>query len=183
MNLRVSQCSKFLYLVIGLVATVSILFGISIKGYADENFVETEVNIESLKKYLYNENEKIYFDVSKAEQYGESEFILEIGNTYNLLAKLDDSTTEGKRRVVHAISIPIYGNYCGPGTDFNNAGNPKDQLDKYCMYHDLCYGARGWGNKQCDKEFVANLKTGLRNGTIKGTWAKTVANAAILYFS
>lgn len=183
MEVRVPRGSKSFCLVIGLIVMLSIFWGSAIKGYADENLVETEVNIESLQKYLYKENENTYFDVSKAEQYGESEFILEIGNTYNLLAKLDDNTTQGKQRVVRAISIPIYGNYCGPGTDFNNAGNPKDQLDKYCMYHDVCYGARGWGNKQCDKEFVANLKTGLRNGTIKGTWAKTVANATILYFS
>ncbi|WP_181366939.1 hypothetical protein [Enterococcus faecalis] len=85
--------------------------------------------------------------------------------------------------MISAISIPIYGNYCGPGTDFNSAGNPIDQLDKYCMYYDLCYGAHGWGNKQCDIQLVTNLTTGLCNGTIKGAKAAAVANAAILYFA
>lgn len=51
------------------------------------------------------------------------------------------------------------------------------------MYHDLCYGANGWGNKQCDIQFVTNLTTGLRNGTITGSKAVSVANAAILYFA
>lgn len=83
--------------------------------------------------------------------------------------------------MIRAISIPIYGNYCGPGTDFNSARKPIDQLDKYCMYHDLCYGAHGWGNKQCDIQLVTNLTTGLRNGTIKGAKAVAVANAAVLY--
>lgn len=41
------------------------------------------------------------------------------------------------------------------------------------MYHyDFCYGARGWGNKQCDIKFVANLTTGLRNKTIQGVKAR-----------
>ncbi|WP_407952351.1 hypothetical protein [Enterococcus faecium] len=45
MNLRVSQCSKFLYLVIGLVVTVSILFGVSIKGHADEKTPDVENSV------------------------------------------------------------------------------------------------------------------------------------------
>ncbi|GEQ62541.1 hypothetical protein M2904_10085 (plasmid) [Vagococcus lutrae] len=156
--------------------------GLSQSVYAEE-VTDSLLDMDHLQQYVIQSEDGLIFDVEQAIQNQENEIVIEVGENFNYFAKLDDNSTEGKRRLVRAISIPIYGNYCGPGTDFNAAGNPIDQLDRYCMYHDLCYGANGWGNKQCDIQFVTNLTTGLRNGTITGSKAVSVANAAILYFA
>lgn len=162
-----------------------VVLGIGVLGksaYAEES-TDALLDMDYLQQYVIKSDDGLIFDIDQAKQNQENATVIEVGESFNQFAKLDDNTTEGKKRVVRAISIPVYGNYCGPGTNFNTAGNPIDQLDKYCMYHDLCYGANGWGNKQCDIQLVTNLTTGLRNGTIKGARAVAVANAAILYFA
>lgn len=182
-----SKIVKFFSLFGVLVIGFSVLVGAGTSAYAEDQVIDdSEISIEELQQYLYcDDNGRSYFDIDQAKDLKESLFVLDIGENYNALSQLDDGTIEGRRRVTRAIldGVKLYGNYCGKGTNFDTAGNPIDQLDKYCMYHDLCYGARGWGNKQCDIEFVANLTTGLRNKTIKGAKARAFANAAILYFA
>ncbi|HAQ6620435.1 TPA: hypothetical protein IX422_003111, partial [Enterococcus faecium] len=89
MSLRVSQYSKFLYLIIGLVATLSILFGISIKGYADEKTSDVENSVYNMdenqilnimNEYIYiNENGIREFDLNRAIDNNLPDEILEIG--------------------------------------------------------------------------------------------------------
>lgn len=45
-------------------------------------------------------------------------------------------------------SIPLYGNWCGPGQ--SGPGAPIDDLDTCCMVHDNCYGREGYFDCGCD---------------------------------
>ncbi|QPK94385.1 hypothetical protein HCQ94_01370 [Actinomyces sp. zg-332] len=49
-----------------------------------------------------------------------------------------------------------YGRYCGPRNSGPEA--PVDDLDTACRSHDRCYGRHGYGNKKCDRDFVATLQ-------------------------
>lgn len=44
-----------------------------------------------------------------------------------------------KNDVSADISLPIYGNWCGPGY---GSGTPIDGMDACCQYHDYCYGSQ-----------------------------------------
>ena len=43
-------------------------------------------------------------------------------------------------QVMPQLSIPIYGNWCGPG---HGGGPAIDAVDAVCRAHDQCYGQRG----------------------------------------
>lgn len=73
---------------------------------------------------------------------------------------------EGVRRVrrVAASGLTRYGHYCGAG----NLGwdvAPIDNLDWACRRHDLCW--QGWGpaSKECNRQFVNELKVIIANHT------------------
>ena len=57
-------------------------------------------------------------------------------------------------------NFPVYGNYCGPKYP------PKgyfplaiNKVDSACKKHDHCYEVKGYFNRQCDLEIIADLKT------------------------
>lgn len=59
-----------------------------------------------------------------------------------------------------AVSIPIYGNWCGldhPRT-FAGALAPIDALDRACMRHDYCAAARGDFDCGCDIGLMRELR-------------------------
>lgn len=74
-------------------------------------------------------------------------------------------------------SIPVYGNWCGPGY---GSGTPIDLLDMGCQSHDACYGERGYHKCSCDLELAAYIDRTIGNmsGTQKvmakavRTWAR-----------
>ncbi len=58
-------------------------------------------------------------------------------------------------------SIPVHGNWCGPGYSGANApypAPPTDALDAACMRHDLCKGARGPFDCGCDIGFMREVR-------------------------
>ena len=58
------------------------------------------------------------------------------------------------------VSIPVYGNWCGPGHG-GTIKNDKpciDSIDCACRAHDLCYERYGFLNCECDNEMVKDLK-------------------------
>jgi len=56
-------------------------------------------------------------------------------------------------------SMPIYGNWCGPGYPKKGENPPTiDELDCACMIHDKCYEKRGYYNCQCDVELVRDIQ-------------------------
>ncbi len=60
-----------------------------------------------------------------------------------------------------SMSLPVYGNWCGPGHPENTAGvplPPVDGLDAACMEHDRCTAALGDFNCRCDVGFMNRLK-------------------------
>jgi len=61
---------------------------------------------------------------------------------------------------------PFYGNWCGAGHPKQGSYPAwKDELDKACMIHDLCYGQRGYHNCQCDTEFVETVMPLLKDNS------------------
>lgn len=60
-------------------------------------------------------------------------------------------------------SIPVHGNWCGPG---HGGGPPKDALDQACMHHDKCYDDKGYFNCECDGDLVSRIDRALLEGRI-----------------
>lgn len=59
------------------------------------------------------------------------------------------------------MSMPMHGNWCGPGTPNNPIEAqfaPIDPLDQACYQHDSCINLSGVGNCGCDIQFMNNLK-------------------------
>ena len=86
--------------------------GLSQSVYAEE-VTDSLLDMDHLQQYVIQSEDGLIFDVEQAIQNQENEIVIEVGENFNYFAKLDDNSTEGKRRLVRAISIPIYGNYCG----------------------------------------------------------------------
>ena len=59
------------------------------------------------------------------------------------------------------ISIPVYGNWCGPDYPLNPAmaSAPVDALDAACMRHDYCIAVQGRFDCGCDLSFMTELRT------------------------
>lgn len=68
------------------------------------------------------------------------------------------------------VSIPIYGNWCGPGV--SGPAAPIDDLDACCMTHDNCYGREGNYSCSCDEA--------LCNCVQNVSWGSIGKNVAIL---
>lgn len=83
-----------------------------------------------------------------------------------LLISLADSvpaTPEDKLTVTHQptlpttahVSLPVYGNWCGPA---HGGGICIDSIDCACKTHDLCYDRYGYFNCQCDNDLITSLR-------------------------
>ena len=60
------------------------------------------------------------------------------------------------------MSMPMHGNWCGPGTPGNGVEAtypPIDPLDQACYQHDTCYNLQGNGDCGCDIQFMNHLKS------------------------
>lgn len=91
----------------------------------------------------------LYFDIDKAIGNGESEEVIKIGKLFNEFS--DDMNKEGDNMAtLRAASIPIWGNWCGPGY---GSGRPIDLLDEGCRQHDNCY-VHGGNNCNCNKRLI-----------------------------
>ncbi|MCB1348460.1 MAG: hypothetical protein KDK11_07380 [Maritimibacter sp.] len=65
-------------------------------------------------------------------------------------------TLSGGAPAMAQLSIPVHGNWCGPG---HGAGPALDALDAACLRHDLCIRAAGGPfNCACDLAFMDELR-------------------------
>ena len=66
--------------------------------------------------------------------------------------------------VAPAISIPVYGKYCGPGYgDESGCTRPTDEVDAVCCRHDQCYHRQGYFNCGCNWDLVAAMPGAIAN--------------------
>lgn len=132
------------------------------------------------------------FDEARARKERASADVLELGAVFNEVAAeqapslsnaLEDPRSLATQGVspygtsMAAISLPIYGNWCGPGY---GGGTPIDTLDRACMRHDNCYGIEGYFSCSCDYQLIADINFGWPQMRIK---EKIYATAVKAYFT
>lgn len=76
-------------------------------------------------------------------------------------------------------SLPIYGNWCGPG---HGGGPTVDAVDAACKQHDECYDRRGYFDCDCNRTLLNQIDGLLGSRRINGR-ARTAAAAIRAYFS
>ncbi|KGP71050.1 hypothetical protein [Pontibacillus yanchengensis] len=139
----------------------------------DENSSMEEVQ-EVMQQYITTDSEgRVSFDVEKAVQDGQSDFVIESGEYINRLDQ--DYNPEGFTTM--GLSLPVWGNWCGPG---HGGGTPKDDLDRACMYHDKDYAKYGYFD--CDSDFRLIARIGVYYDDM-GFIEKRVATAVASYFT
>ena len=69
-------------------------------------------------------------------------------------------TSEAGGATPAAISIPVYGNHCGPGYGDPNVP-PVDLIDAACYRHDRCYEQRGYLECGCNRQLITEIGTAL----------------------
>lgn len=106
-----------------------------------------------ISRYLRQSNGNYSFDITRARREGASADALAVLQQANSFTQPNNTT---ETTVSAAASIPVYGNWCGPG--HSGPGAPIDDLDTACMHHDQCYSARGYFNETCDRELIAEIR-------------------------
>lgn len=139
--------------------------------------------IAIIEEYLVKDENFVSFNLEKAIADGIDKEIIEIGECINELSDAYNASNHNDKQLLRSIEVAVYGNYCGPNTPWNKKDAPIDTLDTYCMYHDLCYLSKGWGNKECNRKFVQQLKAAISRGAIPKGKAMVVAKGAIAIFS
>jgi len=137
-----------------------------------------------LQEYLIAEFDQynnfiVEFNEEKAISNGESEELIEVGReVMNISSAYLQDPYE-----LYSISLPIWGNYCGPGYGTNDRSlPPTDILDEGCMEHDACY-KHAWGqtgvNCECNQDLIDHIDNNINH--MHGTM-KTTARAIKAYF-
>ena len=86
------------------------------------------------------------------------------------------------RDITPQLSLPIYGNYCGPGHgDPTGATPPIDAVDAACRAHDRCYASRGYFDCQCDRNLIASMRGAIASTST--TAGKLAGTAVMTYFA
>ncbi|KWZ72648.1 hypothetical protein HMPREF3198_02008 [Winkia neuii] len=145
-------------------STANASFGSSISTYS---FEDGEAPV---LRYVKTIGGVTHFDKQKAAAEGASPELLKVGEIieeYSLAAN-----PNGDR-----LSLPIYGNWCGPG--YSGPGKPIDKLDTACMHHDKCYGKKGYLNCKCDQQLIDEIN---RNFSKMKKKEKAFAVAVKAYF-
>lgn len=136
-------------------------------GYGD---YLSDRDVEKVLTYTtFAEDGSLIFDTEQAIRDNMSEDIIAAGKSLEEFAYAYQLEAINQERGIEVyISIPIYGNYCGPGTE-PNAGNPVDYLDSCCKTHDDCYGSVGYFACTCDEQLIddINLKYAQMTGSTK----------------
>lgn len=116
-----------------------------------------------------------YFDTDAALAANADSTILEMGEVINQLSASQQPAPEGQ--VSTRASLPIWGNWCGPG---HGGGSAVDVLDSICRTHDRCYGSRGYFACSCDRAIVRDIRA---NASRMKTQERAVAAAVSTYFT
>ncbi|WP_107840095.1 hypothetical protein [Metasolibacillus meyeri] len=138
----------------------------------DDLLINADVQLEA---HIYYENGKPFVDIEKAKADGLAGEYIEIGLMLN---QISSSSSINQADTVNAagISIPIWGNWCGPGY---GSGILKDVLDKGCQTHDKCYEDKGYFNCDCDAQLVDYIE---KNFSEMAFIEKLFAIAIKIYF-
>lgn len=135
-----------------------------------------DAQVSESGKYMRTSSDgSVYFDTTAARAAGASAEILDIGQTINQLASAQD--TAGNGAMAARLSLPIWGNWCGPG---HGAGPALDVLDSICRKHDRCYGSRGYFACSCDRAIVSEIR---QNAHRMKTRERATAAAVSTYFT
>lgn len=128
----------------------------------DKFLKEADLRYELVKKYLTVEDEDsdypiINFDKISAEQNNEPQDVIELG------LGVQNLSIEYRTSQVQRISLPVWGNYCGPGYGTKDSTlEPIDTLDQGCKKHDACYKGVGFRkNCRCNKDLVNYISNNL----------------------
>ncbi|CYX27331.1 TPA: hypothetical protein U1741_000465 [Streptococcus suis] len=114
-----------------------------------------------LSEYVITGKNNIpYFDVDKAIGNGESEDIIESGKLFNDFSNAM-SVDNYNEEALRAMTLPIWGNWCGPGY---GSGAPIDLLDEGCRQHDNCY-VHGGNNCKCNKKLINYINRNINRMT------------------
>lgn len=116
-----------------------------------------------------------YFDMDAAKAVNADTATLDMGIIINQLAASQQPASEGQMSA--QVSLPIWGNWCGPG---HGAGVAVDVLDSICRTHDRCYNFRGYFACSCDLALVSAIRA---NAYRMKTQEKAVAAAVSTYFT
>lgn len=116
-----------------------------------------------------------YFDADRAEADGASEYLLAAGDAFNRFA----AGQVGKSDPTLRLSMPGYGNWCGPG--HSGPGAPVDTIDSLCQKHDQCYAARGYSACSCDRELLQGIRD--NRGNFHGFGENAMALAIAAWFN
>ncbi|OFR89537.1 hypothetical protein HMPREF2863_08975 [Micrococcus sp. HMSC067E09] len=136
-----------------------------------------------ISRHLVKEGEQYRFDVHSARAADESALVIQAGQNFNAMARDAARTTppvgsDGEPMATTQLSIPVWGNWCGPG--HSGPGAPIDTLDTLCMRHDKCYAARGYFDCACDAQLKAEID---RYASRMGTRERAMAAAVKMAFS
>lgn len=131
---------------------------------------------DAVQKYVRVDAGSVVFDREQAVRDGVSDDVLAAGEMVNGLS--DGYASESPGGVsARKLSLPIWGNWCGPG---HGGGAAKDLLDSACRAHDKFYAKKGYFNCSCDRTLIATIK---RDYNRMHTTEKIAATAVKAYFS
>lgn len=176
---------NFTSFILGVIISISAILFFYSPVYAsayDLSDEQIEQNVEKVQGYLVVYGERVYFNYDLAEQNGESKEVLEQGLLVETISNLYNENQLTVRRL-RAMSLPIWGNYCGPGYSGHDFKDPvTDILDAGCKQHDLCYKGMGYRkNCECNQALVKYIDD--HYSEMSGWQMKIVAKAIKLYFS
>ena len=81
-----------------------------------------------------------------------------------------------------ALSLPVYGNYCGMGHgDPTWKTPPIDAVDLVCREHDRCYSLLGDFDSRCDRNLIQLMPMAIEQ--IPSLLGKQVGIMTLLYFA
>jgi hypothetical protein len=102
--------------------------------------------------------------------------------SYHAILPAAPDRVEGAASLTPQLSLPIYGNYCGPGHyDPTFTAPPVDEVDAACMEHDRCYIANGDFACHCDRQLIDSLPAAIVSTPHLG--GKVAGAAALAFFS
>lgn len=129
-----------------------------------------------VEQYLVVKGTYVYFNYELAEKNKESFEVIEQGLLIESISNEFNGTNGLQLRSV-SISLPIWGNYCGPGYSGEDFTKPaQDILDEGCRRHDKCYK---WGlsltqNCECNRalvQYIDENKSKMTGKMAKVAWA------------
>lgn len=161
------------------VSSVAPAMGVSSKAaFASNKSVGEKFNaqVSESGKYMQTSPDgSVYFDLAAARAAGASPEIIDIGQTINQLASAHNATGNGTTAA--RLSVPVWGNWCGPGY---GGGPALDVLDSICRKHDRCYGSRGYFACSCDRAIVTDIR---QNAHRMNSRERATAAAVSTYFT